>query len=406
MDFSPVVLTEAQQAFAEEVRALLDELLTPAVYAGMRERADSYDEGVYLAVGAKGWLEPRWRKEEGGADLDDVSVKILETELRNRDTPIGVLSTTNLVWPAVEASGDPGLRDELKPGVAKGTVRIALGYTEPDGGSDIANAKTRAVRDGDEWVINGQKIFTSNAQYATHVFLLTRTDPSLPKHKGLTMFLVPTSSPGFERQPLPTIADETTNISYYSDIRLPDRYRIGEVNNGWSVLHGPLDAEHHLGEHESKLEEVGPGAGLVRPLAQSVEAAVRWAQDAPAGDGPLAGDEVFLAGIGRLLVEMEGSACTPTAMGKIIGSDTVRLGFERLIDLVGPAATLSYGADGAIGDGIIEFGHRYAQLSATPGGTVEVFRTIIAQHDLGLPRPDYPGRRVFLTGERQATAAA
>ena len=184
MDFSAVVLTEAQQAFAEEVRAFLEELLTPAVYEGMRERADSYDEGVYLAVGAKGWLEPRWRKEEGGAGLDDVSVKILETELRNRDTPIGVLSTTNLVWPAVEASGDPGLRDELKPGVAKGTVRIALGYTEPDGGSDIAAAKTRAVRDGDEWVINGQKIFTSNAQYATHVFLHHPDRPGAAQAQG------------------------------------------------------------------------------------------------------------------------------------------------------------------------------------------------------------------------------
>ena len=184
MDFSTVVLTEAQQAFAEEVRAFLEERLTPEVYAGMRERADGYDEGVYLAVGARGWLMPRWRKEDGGAELDDVSVKILETELGNRDTPIGVLATTNLVWPAVEASGDPGLRDELKPGVAKGTVRIALGYTEPDGGSDIANAKTRAVRDGDEWVINGQKIFTSNAQYATHVFLLTPDRPGAAQAQG------------------------------------------------------------------------------------------------------------------------------------------------------------------------------------------------------------------------------
>ena len=112
------------------------------------------------------------------------------------------------------------------------------------------------MRDGDEWVINGQKIFTSNAQNSQYVFLITRTDPTLPKHKGLTMFLVPTSSPGFERQPLPTIGDETTNISYYSDIRLSDRYRIGEVNNGWSTLHGPLDVEHHLGEHQSKLDDV------------------------------------------------------------------------------------------------------------------------------------------------------
>ena len=174
--------------------------------------------------------------------------------------------------------------------MAKGTVRFALGYTEPDGGSDIANAKTRAVRDGDEWVINGQKIFTSNAQYATHVFLITRTDPTLPKHKGMTMFLVPTSSPGFERQPLPTIGDETTNVSFYSDIRLPDRYRIGEVNNGWSTLHGPLDAEHHLGEHASKLEEVGPGGNIVRNLAESVDAALDWAKDAPDGNGPMIDD--------------------------------------------------------------------------------------------------------------------
>ena len=133
---------------------------------------------------------------------------------------------------------------------------------------------------------------------------------------------------------------------------------------------------------------------------------MRWAKDAPDGDGPMIGDEGFLAGIGHLLVEMEASAVTPAAMAKIKGSDTARLGFEELIDLIGPAATLPYGADGAIGDGIIEFGHRQAQHTATPGGTVEVFRTIIAQHDLGLPRPDYPGRRVFLTGDRPAASAA
>jgi 3-oxocholest-4-en-26-oyl-CoA dehydrogenase alpha subunit len=401
MDFSAVPLTEDQQAFAEEVRAFLDEHLTDKVKAGLRERSSTYDESLYLALGAKGWLFPRWRKEDGGAGLDDVRVKILETEL----PPNVMLGTTALCWPAVEKEGEPSLRDELKPGVANGTVRIAQGYTEPDGGSDIANAKTRAVRDGDEWVINGQKIFTSNAQYATHVFLITRTDPALPKHKGMTMFLVPTSSPGFERQPLPTIGDETTNVSFYSDIRLPDRYRVGEVNNGWSTLHGPLDAEHHLDGPASKLEEIGPGEGIVRHLSQSVDAALDWAKGAPDGNGPMIADKAFLAGIGHLLTEMEASGCTPTAMGKIKGSDTVRLGFEELIDLVGSAATIPYGADGAIGDGVIEYGHRVAQHSAVPGGTVEVFRTIVAQHDLGLPRPDYPGRKVFLTGDRASAAA-
>src|ERR1700757_470526 len=246
MDFSKVDLTEEQARFRDEVRAFLDDYLTEEVYAGARERCDHFDKGLYLALGARGWLMPRWKKEDGGAELDDVCVKILETELAVRDAPASV--GPGLVWPAVDAYAEPSLRAELMPKVAAGEVRFCLGYSEPDGGSDIAGAKTRAVRDGDEWIINGQKIFTSNAQNSQYVFLITRTDPSLPKHKGLTMFLVPTSSPGFERQPLPTIGDETTNISYYSDIRLSDRYRIGEVNNGWSVLHGPLDTEHHLGE--------------------------------------------------------------------------------------------------------------------------------------------------------------
>ena len=147
-------------------------------------------------MGAKGWLMPRWRKEDGGAGLDDVCVKILETELRERDAPVRAGRRPAGRGRRSIRSADPGLRAELKPGVAQRNGPVCLGYTEPDGGSDIAGAKTRAVRDGDEWVINGQKIFTSNAQFATHVFLITRTDPTLPKHKGLTMFLVPTSSPG------------------------------------------------------------------------------------------------------------------------------------------------------------------------------------------------------------------
>src|ERR1700729_3464056 len=190
MDFSAVAPTEAQQAFADEVRAFLDEHLTPEVYARIRQQAVHFDEGFYLALGARGWLMPRWRREDGGAELDDVRVAILEDELDRRDElagtdRLGVLSTTRLVWPAIEASAEPGLRAELTPRVARGTARLTLGYSEPDGGSDIAGAKTRAVRDGDEWVINGQKIFTTNAQHSQYTFLITRTDPDLPKHKGL-----------------------------------------------------------------------------------------------------------------------------------------------------------------------------------------------------------------------------
>jgi 3-oxocholest-4-en-26-oyl-CoA dehydrogenase alpha subunit len=160
------------------------------------------------------------------------------------------------------------------------------------------------------------------------------------------------------------------------------------------VLRRPLDAEHHLGSQASKLADVSGGIHHMRYFEQSLRAAVRWALDAPAGDGSvLISDPEFLAGIGRLLVEAEAGTVTPGPMGRVKGSDVAREGCEQLIDLVGPAAVLSYGAAGAISDGVIAFAHRQAQQTATAGGSVEVFRTMIAQNDLGLPRPDYPGRK-------------
>jgi alkylation response protein AidB-like acyl-CoA dehydrogenase len=401
MDFSKVDLTEDQARFRDEVRAFLDEYLTEEVYAGARERCDHFDKGLYLALGARGWLMPRWKKEDGGAELDDVCVKILETELAVRDAPATV--GPGLVWPAVDAYAEPSLRAELMPKVAAGEVRFCLGYSEPDGGSDIAGAKTRAVRDGDEWVINGQKIFTTNAQNCQYAFLITRTDPTLPKHKGLTMFLMPMDAPGVEIQELPTVGDERTNITYYSDVRIPDRLRLGEVNNGWSVLHGPLDAEHSIGGEHSKLEDLSIGVGHMRFLRWAMAGAAKWAQDAPNGDGAtMAEDRAFMSDFGHIVMNIEAALATPGPMGRIKGADTAIAGAEKLLDLIGPEAVLPFGSDGAIARGAIEHAHRAVQVTATYGGTVEVFRTIIAQHHLGLPRPDYPGRKVFLTGRDAA----
>jgi alkylation response protein AidB-like acyl-CoA dehydrogenase len=391
VDLSAVVLTEAQQAFADELRALLDQYAPDGRLAARREQADGFDEDLYLALGRKGWLWPRWRREDGGADLDEVCVRILETELLRREAPVNG-GAARLVWPALEAFADPGLAAELKPLVASGQARFTLGYTEPEGGSDIAAARTLAVRDGDDWVINGRKFFSTSAQHANYTFLLTRTDPDLPKHQGLTMFLVPLDSPGVERQALPTIGS-VDNTIYYRDVRVPDRYRIGGVNSGWTVLRGPLDAEHHENGQASKLADVSGGIHHLRYVSQAVEAAVRWARRAPdaAGD-PVLADPAFLAGIGRLLVHAEAGAVTPGPMGRVKGSDVAVLGCEQLIDLVGPAAELPYGTDGAVSDGIISFAHRQAQLTALGGGAVEVFRTMIAQRDLGLPRPERPDR--------------
>ena len=158
------------------------------------------------------------------------------------------------------------------PGVLSGHIRLCLGYTEPEGGSDVATCKTRATReaDGSSWVINGSKMFTSNAQNAKYVFLLTNTDPQGAKHNNLTMFLVPLDSPGIEIQGIRTLDGDRTNIVYYSDVRVDDFYRIGEVNGGWTVMRSALAAEHGLTERDARgLQDVATMASHGVLMAES-----------------------------------------------------------------------------------------------------------------------------------------
>ena len=266
MDFSRVELTPKQRSFADEVRATLDELMTPEVHEHERETGDGFNEQVHLALAQRGWLTPGWPVAEGGAGLDPISHRILELELERYGVPDITAGTTLLVWTAVDKFADPELRERLRAEVAAGTARFCLGYTEPDGGSDIAAAKVRAVRDGDEWVLNGSKIFTTGAQNCQYTFLITRTDPELPKHKGLTMFLVPLDTPGIEIQGIRAFSGERTNIVYYDNARISDRYRLGGVNDGWAVLHGPLDEEHSIGDGEDGLADLSIGRHFLRPL--------------------------------------------------------------------------------------------------------------------------------------------
>jgi alkylation response protein AidB-like acyl-CoA dehydrogenase len=294
----------------------------------------------------------------------------------------------------VDRYASPELAADVIPRVVTGDARFCLGYTEPDGGSDIAAAKTRAVRDGNEWVINGQKIFTTGAQNCQYTFLITRTDPDAPKHKGLTMFLVPLDTPGVEIGPIHTVGGERTNVVYYADVRISDRYRLGSVNGGWGVLRGPLDEEHFGGGHTDGLDDLSIGASWARLQGEAVRAAFGWANTAsrPDGSRPI-DDPLIRARLGGLALEVEAALATPGPMGRICVAETIIRGAAELMDLVGPEALLPHGADGCVAGGVIDYAHRFAQGTAIYGGTNEVFRNIVAQHVLGLPRPIYPGSR-------------
>jgi 3-oxocholest-4-en-26-oyl-CoA dehydrogenase alpha subunit len=408
MDFSRIRLDAEDQVFLDEVRSFMTEHVTEEVLEEERRTGSGFNERVHLALGQRGWITPTWPAERGGAGLDPVRARILELEMRRAGVPSITQGTTGLVLAAVEKFGEPDLAAELLPGVAAGTVRFCLGYTEPDGGSDIAAAKTRAVRDGDEWVINGSKIFTTGAQNCQYTFLITRTDPELPKHRGLTMFLVPLASQGVEIQAIRTYGGERTNIVYYSDARISDRYRLGGVNDGWSVLHGPLDEEHGVGRDgaSGRLGDLSIGTSFLQTLGRAIDSAVAWACTTTRADGSRpADDRMVRYRLGAVAMHMEAGLVTPGPMGRVKGSDALVRGAAELMDLTGPASLLSEGSPGAGTTGVIDYAHRFAQGTATYGGTVEVFHGIIAQHVLGLPRPGYPGSKVLVGRKRDQAAA-
>jgi 3-oxocholest-4-en-26-oyl-CoA dehydrogenase alpha subunit len=389
MDFSTVELSEEDRAFSDEVCRFLDEQMTEEVIQHDRETGDNFHEAVHLALGAGGYLEGEWNSEaEGG--FTRVRRRIWEQEKRRRHVPWVTWGTTALVARAVQAFGKPELVAEVLPKVFSGEVRMCLGYTEPEGGSDIATCKTRAVRDGDQWVINGSKMFTTGAHNCQYVFLITNTDPDAQKHKSISMFLVPLDTPGIEIQGLRTVDGDRTNIVYYSDVRVDDKYLLGEVNNGWTVLRGPLDAEHGaVAAPVDGLQDVAIMAHQAGFMVSAVDAAARVV-GTPGPDGSRAVDDGSVAyRLGRSIARMEACLSAPSIFGRVAQAQAMRDVAPDVMDILGAASLLPVGTDGAVDDGKSEYIYRFAPLLGIYGGTLEVFRNMIAQHVLGLGKPNY-----------------
>ncbi|ORA81430.1 acyl-CoA dehydrogenase family protein [Mycobacterium malmoense] len=389
MDFSRVELDDDDTAFLAEVRAFLAEHVTDEVRRRDRETGDNFDEGVHLAIGAAGYLEKEWKPAADGG-FSRVRRRIWELEKRRVHTPWVTWGTTAMVARAVATFGRPELVEEVLPKVFSGHVRMCLGYTEPEGGSDVATCKTRAVRDGDQWVINGSKMFTTGAHNCQYVFLITNTDPDAPKHKSLTMFLVPLDLPGIEIQGIRTVDGDRTNIVYYSDVRVDDKYLLGEVNGGWTVLRGPLDTEHGaVAAAPDGLQDVAIMAHQAGFMSAAVDAvAATAARPGPDGVRPVDDGSVAYR-LGRSVARVEAALSTPSIFGRVAQAQAMRDIAPDLMDIAGPASALPVDTDGAADDGAAEYLYRFAPLAGIYGGTLEVFRNMIAQHALGLGKPSY-----------------
>lgn len=391
MDFSRVTLSDDEQAFLEEAREFLRTHVTEDVRRRDRETGDNFDEGVHLALGAAGYLEREWKSAADGG-FSRVQRRIWELEKRRAHVPWVTWGTTAMIARSVVKFGSPQLRDEVMPGVFSGHVRLCLGYTEPEGGSDVATCKTRAVReaDGSSWVINGSKMFTTGAHNCQYVFLITNTDPEAQKHKSLTMFLVPLNSQGIEIQGIRTIDGDRTNIVYYSDVRVDDKYRLGEVNGGWAVVREPLNVEHgDVPAAPDGLQDVSIMAHQAGFMADALDkAAARVGEQDPNGRR-LIDDRSVAYRLGRSAARMEAALSAPSIFGRVALAQTMRDISPDLMDILGTASALPFGTDGAADDGAAEYVYRFAPLVGIYGGTLEVFRNMIAQYVLGLGKPAY-----------------
>jgi len=382
IDFNP---PEGGQELAAETRALFKSILDPAKHNLVDHNFEAHDWGVHRALGAAGLLYPDWPVEYGGRAADPDSLRASLSVWQEVGYAGLARSTTAMIGHVVQKTAQPELKDEVLLRMGRGEVTACLGYTEPSGGSDVFAAKTRAVRDGDDWVINGQKMFTSGAELASYVILITRTDPEAPKHKGITVFLVPMATPGIEIHPVHTFMDERTNATFYQDVRIPDTYRLGEVNGGAKVLAAALGLEQSGGYYHFMILEM-------------IEAAVEWTRGKERGGRPLIEDSNVLARLakahcdarvaetlsgrplGMRLAGQPDMAYGPAA--KVFSTEAFIADSADLLDLAAPHSLLR----GREGLGTIEKGYRHSTATTIYGGTSEVLRSMVAERRLGLPR--------------------
>ena len=400
MDFSPIRLTDEQERFwRDEVVPFYDEHLSDAVLERERREGNGFDPALERALGARGWLDPTAPPASGGAGLDPVpAALVLGEEARRAGVLFVVKGSNQLVIDVVRRFGSRELQQEVLPAAAAGTIKCCLGYTEPDCGSDAAAVTTRAVRDGSQWVVNGQKMFSTGAHLCQYAMVTARTNPDAPKHRGITLFLVPLEQEGVERQGISTLGGERTNFIYFDDAVVPDTHRLGPIDQGWQVASGALAAEHGMDADHGGFERpptadadlmgaMGGVADWMSVLGVALEGALEWARSTTSPDGPrMIDDPVVRARLARVALDVELSAVTPAPYRRVVASDVLIRDAADLVDLCGVAGLLAAGEEGSAGHGAVEWVHRFAQGTSIYGGTTDIQRNLIAEHYLGLPR--------------------
>ena len=384
-------LTGDQKALQLELRSYFGDLMTPEVKARV-SNAEFAENPEYKAlirqVGADGWLGVGWPLEYGGRGFTPVEQYIFFDESQAAGCPIPFLST-NTVGPTIRRFGSDAQKDFFLRRILAGEMHFSIGYSEPDAGTDLASLRTRAVRDGDDWVVNGQKQFTSLVYNADYVWLAARTNPEAKKHRGISMLIVPTTAEGFSWTPVHTMAGVDTSATYYQDVRVPVTSLVGEENAGWKLVTNQLNHER---------------VALVsaQPIFVALGGVREWAQNTKDVHGKrLIDAEWVQLNLARVhakaevlkLINWELASATDSApspadasAAKVYGTELATEAYRLLMEVLGSAATLRTDSAGALLRGRIERMHRSCLILTFGGGTNEIQRDIIGMVALGLPR--------------------
>ena len=384
-------LTPEQKTLRETLRSYFDVLMTPERRASVRgmEGGTSYREAI-RQIGKDGWLGVGWPKQYGGGGRTMIEQMIFLEEQRRAGAPFPFV-TVSTVGPALMALGSEEQKAEFLPRILAGECHFSIGYSEPGAGTDLASLSTSAVQDGDDWVINGTKMFTSGANDTDYIWLATRTDPDAPKHKGITIFIVPADSEGFSASLIHTIGGSATAMTYYENVRVPKENIVGGLNGGWKLITTQLNHER-----------IGLAAFGSACYART-EKVLAWARDTEMPEGGHMLDlpwvqhnlaEVFARIEAmkllnwRMAAELEKGQLNPANASavKVYGTEVVLEVYRLLQEIVGPSALVAAGSPAAGIEGEIEHEARLATINTFGGGVNEIQREIVSMAGLRMPR--------------------
>jgi alkylation response protein AidB-like acyl-CoA dehydrogenase len=388
-----IAYTPEQEELRRELRAYFSGLMTADVRAALADGEGDYGNGeayrqVVRQLGKDGWLAMSWPEEYGGRGGTMLDQLIFTDEAAVARVPVPFL-TINTVGPTIMRYGTDSQKAFYLPRIAAGEIHFSIGYSEPEAGTDLASLRTTAVRDGDEYVIDGQKMWTSLIQYADYVWLACRTDPEAVRHKGLSIIIVPTSAEGFSWTPVHTVAGVTTSATYYSGVRVPASSLVGEENRGWPLITNQLNHERVA---------LTSAAPVMAALAEVRD----WAASAKLASGERVIDAEWVRlNLARVHAKAEflkllnwriasggvvgpGDASTTKVFGTEFAVEAYRL-LSEVLGASGGGAAVRAGSPGAVLAGRIERAYRGALILTFGGGTNEIQRDIIAAAGLGLP---------------------